>query len=402
MNVDLSVDCGGLKLRNPIIVGPSDITWSADLMKKAADAGAGAITVKTQHLALPMDKRSAKERGYKLFRLTNAEKGYDIRLANQGAYFTLAIGGPAGTFKSEEILPEVAKAKKIINVPIITSITSSYLDEIEKMAKMNAEVGADAIEIIDPLHYTYLYGAQRPDYTIDQAVKVVKQTTHLPVSAKLTFGWEDPVETVKKLGEAGADIVVAIGGANSLMGLEIDVETGKPIMNSHYLGCYGSWFKPYSVSWIARASDSKKVSVVGISGITKWSHAVEYIMAGATAVEICTILYVKGFRVIGEILNGLSTFMERKNYKKIDDFRGVGLNNLVSKEEIQKTFVPRLACVEEVKCMGCGICAEVCLNEAPVIKDKKAHVDPAKCQGCELCPQVCPVGAVTLVERKTE
>jgi dihydropyrimidine dehydrogenase (NAD+) subunit PreA len=125
--------------------------------------------------------------------------------------------------------------------------------------------------------------------------------------------------------------------------------------------------------------------------------------AGHSArVEICTIVYIKEFRVIGEIVNGLSAFMERKNHKKIDAFKGVGVKNLLSKEEIQKTFVPKLAYVEEGKCIGCGICAEVCLNEAPLIRDKRAHVDPVKCQGCELCPQVCPVGAVTLIERKTE
>jgi dihydropyrimidine dehydrogenase (NAD+) subunit PreA len=401
MDLDLSVDYSGLKLRNPVIVGPSDITWSASLMKKAADVGAGAITVKTQHFTLPSDNRLCEERRRKLFRVINVEKEYDPRLTAKGAFYTLAIGGPAGTFKTEEIVPQVKRAKKIIGIPIITSIIGTSLDEIEKMARMNAEAGADAIEIIDPFHYTILYGEAPPEFTLADAIRIVKKTTGLPVSAKITSAWEDPVKTVKRLEDSGVDMIVAVGGAASVKGLEIDVETGKVILDNHYLGCYGSWFRPFSLSWVARAVQATKIPIAGISGVTKWNHVVEYLMVGATAAEICSIIYLRGFRVINEIVNGLRAFMERKGYGKINDFRGASLDKFLSREDIQRRFVPKLACVDEKKCIGCGVCEEVCINEAPYVQAGKTLIDPEKCEGCELCPQVCPVNAISLRMRES-
>jgi dihydropyrimidine dehydrogenase (NAD+) subunit PreA len=186
--------------------------------------------------------------------------------------------------------------------------------------------------------------------------------------------------------------MVTAVGEMSLPALEIDVEKGEPWYNMQ-MGCYGSWFKPVSLSWVARAAKVGDLPISGVSGITKWNHAVEYFMAGASTVQLSSILFARGFKVAGEIADGIRAFMERKGYRRLEDFRGIAIDKIRTKRELYKEYTPMTSVVDEALCTGCGECEDVCYVEAISVREGIAHADPGKCIGCELCVDVCPVNA---------
>jgi len=157
-----------------------------------------------------------------------------------------------------------------------------------------------------------------------------------------------------------------------------------------HMGCYGSWFKPVSLSWVARAAQASDLPISGVSGVTKWNHAVEYIMVGASTVQVSSILFAKGFKAVGEMVNGIRKFMEKKGYSNLEDFRGIALEKIHSKMELFGRYTPMVSIVDEALCTGCGECADVCYQEAISIQEGLAQVEPEKCIGCELCVTIYP------------
>ena len=400
--VDLSVNYGGIEMKNPIIVGSAENVSTARGIKRAAEGGAAGVVTKTQHLSLRGDDRPYEERRLRRYRFINCENGaerdYDPRLTERGAYFTLVTPNLGGLLKSQDIVPEIKKARGSVDIAIIASIAGQSLEEYEEMATMNQEAGASAIEVLDPHHYAVLGGSVAfPEFTIYDAIRVVRRTVNLPISAKCAFAWDNPGKTMNALKQAGANMVTAVGEM-SLPALEIDVEKGEPWYNMQ-MGCYGSWFKPASLSWVARAAKAGGLPISGVSGITKWNHAVEYIMAGASTVQLSSILFARGFKVAGEIVQGIREFMERKGYSNLEDLRGIAIGKIRNKRDLFEEYTPMVASVDEALCTVCGECEDVCYLEAISVQDGTARVDPDKCIGCELCVSVCPENSLSLRPR---
>jgi dihydroorotate dehydrogenase/NAD-dependent dihydropyrimidine dehydrogenase PreA subunit len=397
--VELSLNYGGIKLKNPVIVGSAENVSTARGIQRAAAGGAAGVVTKTQHLTLPGDDRPYTARRLRRYRFINCENGaerdYDPKLTERGAYFTLVTPNLGGLLKSEDIVPEIQKARDTVDIPIFASIAGVSLKEYEDMAAMNREAGADAIEVLDPHHYAVLAGSVAfPDFTIYDAIRVVRRTVNLPISAKCAFAWDNPEKTLNALRQAGANMVTAVGEM-SLPALEIDVEKGEPWYNMQ-MGCYGSWFKPASLSWVARAAKVGGLPISGVSGITKWNHAVEYIMAGASTVQLSSILFARGFKVAGEIVQGMREFMERKGYSNLEELRGIAIGKIRNKRDLFEEYTPMVASVDEMLCTACGECEDVCYVDAISVQDGTARVDPDKCIGCELCVSVCPEDSLSL------
>jgi ferredoxin len=116
-------------------------------------------------------------------------------------------------------------------------------------------------------------------------------------------------------------------------------------------------------------------------------------MAGASTVQVCSILFAKGFKAIGEIVNGIRKFMERKGYSNLEDFRGIALKRIRPKMELFYDYTPMVSFIDQDLCTGCGECEDVCYQEAVSIQEGVAQVEPEKCIGCELCISICPAKA---------
>jgi len=110
---------------------------------------------------------------------------------------------------------------------------------------------------------------------------------------------------------------------------------------------------------------------------------------------VCTVLYQEGYGAIGKMIKGLESFMKRKGYKSIHDFRGKILKDLVSPIGIPDE-PPVKASVDQEECIGCGSCREVCFYSAVTMEKDLANIDVMKCDGCGLCVSICPVQAISM------
>ena len=232
------------------------------------------------------------------------------------------------------------------------------------------------------------------NYTDPEIVRVVKESVKIPVIAKTMAPWENCEEVSKKLETRGADAIATLGHIR-LRALDIDPEEEKIVLQPIIQGISGSVFGPIGLASVARTAKTVKIPISGVTGIMSWRGIVKNILAGATTVQVCTVLYQDGYSCIGKMLDGLEDFMKRKGYKSILDFRGKILEDLVPPFAIP--YAPPIeTLVDEDICIGCGDCHKVCFYSAITMKDKVANVDRTKCDGCGLCISICPVQAISM------
>jgi dihydropyrimidine dehydrogenase (NAD+) subunit PreA len=388
MDIDLTTEFAGIEFPNPLILASGPIGWCGKSLKKAAEAGAGGVVTKTMMLE---EARYPRPR----YAIT--------KLGIQNIETFSEIG--AEKWAKKEI-----KIAKEARVPIIGSIIGGR--EIEgwiKLAKLLENAGIDMIELNlscpHPLpekkHLGMILG-QDPN-AVMEIVKSVKEEVSVPVMTKLTIKVLDIAEIAKTAEKAGADAISAINTVpESLMG--IDIETGKP-----YLPCLGGYsgpgIKPIALGAVVKIAKAVNIPISGIGGVMSWSDAIEMIMAGATTVQLCTVVMLKGVGIFKEMLQGIKEFMHRKGYGSIKSLRGVALKYIVSLSEVELEPPIELE-VNENLCKGCGLCCKICPYEAVSLSSSKgsgrttAIIHPDKCEVCGLCVQLCPTQAIKYIEKR--
>jgi dihydropyrimidine dehydrogenase (NAD+) subunit PreA len=231
-----------------------------------------------------------------------------------------------------------------------------------------------------------------PQLTAEQT-RAVKEAIDLPVSVKLSPNFAYLDEIARAAEQAGADAISATNSVQALYG--IDIESGKPWLPA-FGGYSGPAIKPITLRCVAKIARAVTIPISGIGGISSWRDVVEYIMVGATTVQTCTAVMWNGLTIFNEWIEGLKSFMDRKGYDSIEDFRGIALPYLTSVEELA-THAPATAAVDGDLCTGCKMCIQVCQYDAITLSTDKVRVDDAKCDGCGLCIAWCPVSAITLM-----
>ena len=290
---------------------------------------------------------------------------------------------------------------------IIGSIMGRWQTEWEELTDKVQAAGVDALELnlscparegAFVKHRTGGYLSQHPDLAAE-AVRSAKKAASVPLIAKLSPNVTDIVEIARACQEAGADGLSAINTVSGIIG--IDVESGIPyssdIANRAYIsGLSGPMIRPVGLRAVSDLCSQMDLPVIGIGGIEDWKSAVEYLMVGATAVQVCTAFMWKGHKLGRTMRRGLSEFMERKGYRSTNDFRGASLKYLTT--AVEKTKVRAL--IAEDKCNGCKACEIACVESsygAIHVKEKMAVVDPGLCIGCGLCNVVCRRNAVSYI-----
>ena len=143
-----------------------------------------------------------------------------------------------------------------------------------------------------------------------------------------------------------------------------------------------------------RANCSAENMVMGSGGIEKFSDAVQMLMCGADFIQICTAVMIKGPKILPKIVKNMRQFMEQKGYDNYMDFRGVVVPRITPTDQL--TLYRGHAEVDEDKCTGCAICADIGHCYAITMEDEKAKIFVDDCTGCSTCTDVCPVGAVSM------
>ena len=175
---------------------------------------------------------------------------------------------------------------------------------------------------------------------------------------------------------------------------------------SSHGGLAGPAVKPIALHMISQvASDPEvKLPISGIGGISTWRDAVEFILLGSTSVQLCTAVMHYGFRIIDDLVEGLSNWMESKGFTSIEDFRGKAVEQVEDFGNfnlLHKT----VARIDQSKCIHCNLCyiscedgAHQCIDLIPVNGHNKTEVREEDCVGCCLCSLVCPVeGCISMV-----
>jgi dihydropyrimidine dehydrogenase (NAD+) subunit PreA len=250
---------------------------------------------------------------------------------------------------------------------------------------------------------------QVPEY-IEMVTRWCKQYSKLPVIVKLTPNITDIRYPAEAANKGGADAVSLINTINSMIGVDLDSFAPQPTIGGKgtHGGYCGPAVKPIALNMVAEISRNPETAglpISGIGGITTWRDAAEYISLGCGNVQVCTAAMTYGFKIVQEMIAGLSGWMDEKGYSSIEDFRNLATPNVTDWQYLDLNYVTK-AKIDQDLCISCGRCFAACEDTShqaiSMSADRKFEVIDAECVACNLCVNVCPVeGCITMEEMQT-
>jgi dihydroorotate dehydrogenase (NAD+) catalytic subunit len=207
-------------------------------------------------------------------------------------------------------------------IPIIISLVGSIPDDFTFMIKQFENIKVLAYELNLSCPHVEKVGLEVGDdpELVIKIVREVKKASKVPVIAKVGLGSSDYLDTVRASCEAGIDAITAI---NTIRAMAIDVEITRPILSHKIGGLSGTPIKPIAVRCVYEIASKFDTPIIGCGGVSNWEDAVEFVLAGASAVQIGSAVAEKWVGVFSKINNGISKYMERKNFQKIRDMVGI-------------------------------------------------------------------------------
>ncbi len=403
---DLSINFAGIRSPNPFWLASAPPTDKAYNVERAFAAGWGGVVWKTLGEDPPAVNVSSR---YSAIYGKNREVlGFNnIELI---------------TDRSLEInLREITQVKK--NWPDRTMIVSLMLPCVEEnwaaILPLVEATGADGIE----LNFGCPHGmsergmgsavGQVPEY-VEMVTRWCKQHSKLPVIVKLTPNITDIRLPARAAHAGGADAVSLINTINSITSVDLDQMIARPIVGSQstHGGYCGPAVKPIALNMlaeIARSPDMRGLPLSGIGGISNWRDAAEFIALGAGSVQVCTAAMLYGFRIVEEMKDGLSRWMDEQGYPNLAAFQGKATPAQTDWKNLDMNF-KSIAQIDQDKCIQCGRCYIACEDTSHQsifqIKgennSRKYEVNEDECVGCNLCEITCPVtGCITMVAQET-
>ena len=297
--INLSTEYAGLKLRNPLIAASSGLTNSLHKIKELEKAGVGAVVLKSL-FEEQIDSHSEK---------LNLSSDYPEASDYINAYVEMN--------HVEKYLYLIREAKAACNIPIIASINCYKVARWIDFAKSIEEAGADALELNVFLINTGEYGDRYLEESYVKIVRELKKVIKIPLIIKMARSVSNLPGMVEKLKYLGVNAVVLF---NRFYQLDIDINSME--ITSGDVFSHPSDFSE-TLRWTAIASGYVPNFDIACSyGVHSWEDNVKGILAGATAMQLCSVLYEKGIDVIPEMITCLEEWMSQNNYKSIEEFKG--------------------------------------------------------------------------------
>jgi len=243
-------------------------------------------------------------------------------------------------------------------------------------------------------------------------VEWVMEVATIPVITKLTPNVHSVVPTGVASVLGGTDALSLINTIQSVTGIDLDTLVPNPNVGgkSAFGGYCGPAVKPIALKFlttIAQNEITRKVPISGIGGVSTWKDAVEFMLLGASNVQVCTAAMKHGFRIVEDMIEGLNYWMDDKGFKKLDDFIGKSVHTMSNWEDLDINY-HIVANINQDKCVHCGLCYIACedtSHQSIALEYGKPYnkytIKEEECVGCNLCKLVCPVdNCITMVEQR--
>ena len=387
---DTSVKIAGIEFGNPIVAASSPLTGDVKGIARVVESGAGGVVTHTiSLLPAPEPPKPVGIRGGLLHLPT-----WSTRTLRDWV---------------EDILPEARKLSDETGVPLIVSVgftageleavlpeVAGFADAIELATNFLRPTGApmqNASDVVKEVTSRHGNPFVKDPSPLEDSIATAKRLFDGPVMVKLPpLGTE--IEILARASEeAGADAIVATHSFGPVM--TIDIESAKPSFSGEeghaWIG--GTAMRAFALRNVFDIARSVSIPVIGSGGITSAQDAVEFLMSGASAVQVATEAEVRGARVYGSLVKKLEKWLDAHGYGSVVETIGLGVENW-SRLQPHTYTVPVRYNPEE--CIGCGLCELSCHYNAIWMEGKLAVLDSDLCFGCGLCAVRCPTDALIM------
>ncbi len=396
---DLSINICGVNFPNPFLLSSSPVSNTAEMVARAFDKGWGGVAYKTiahdrTKIIHPSPRMAPFNYENKpLVALQNVEQTTDRPMKDNWA--------------------DIRWLKK--NYPkqvLIVSIMGFSLEEWIDLARMGEDNGADMLELNFSCPHMTVEGAGmkvgQAMELIEKFTSAVKKTVSIPVIAKLTSNVTDITIPALYAQKGGADAITAINTVRALT--EVGLDDFVPRPNVHGKGAMsgmsGPAIKPIGLKCVTELAQCKalKIPIIGCGGAETWVDIAEYLMCGAAAVQVTTGIIHYGQRIVEDMAEGLSDWMDAKKFKNLQEIVGKSLGKTVPTDafDLSKQGIAKF---DLDKCIGCGQCYIVCQDAGGQglgwdAKKRRPVPDDDHCLSCMICGMVCPVDALVTYKYK--
>jgi len=429
---DLRTVFMGVSSPNPFWLASAPPTNSGEQIMRAFDAGWGGAVWKTigEPVVNTASRYSSVDwNGQRMMGLNNIELISDRTV--------------------EENVREIAEVKKRYprHTVIASLMVESRREAWHEIVKRAEDAGADGLE----LNFGCPHGmsergmgaavGQVPEYSCS-ITEWAKEAARTPVMVKLTPNVTDIRAIARAAKKGGADALSAINTINSITGIDLDTFTPRPDVGgmSAHGGYCGPAVKPIALHLVQQIASDPQVGlpISGIGGIQGWKDAAEFFLLGCGTVQVCTAVMHYGYRIVEDLADGLSNWMDEKGFASLDDLRGRSLGRVTEWKHLDLNY-KIVARINTDTCIGCDLCYIACwdgahqcihheVKEAPAVREARTkqritltpiakldqarggnghgaaaphvpHVDEEECVGCNLCALVCPVEQCITMEK---
>ena len=294
----LELNISELKLNSPLILASGILGVSYSTMKRLVDVGLGAITTKS------IGPKPRK--GYKNPSIVEIYPGTFLN--------SVGLGNPG----IDNFITEIKEIKKY-KFPLIVSVFGDTIESYIKVALKAEQAGANAIEINISCPHAEVSSIGIDKNLTFSIVKSMKEGLNVPLFVKLNPNVSNLGEIALAAQNGGADAVVAI---NTLAAMKVDINTKRPILSHGSGGLSGKAIHPIAVKLVYDLYKILEIPIIGCGGASNWQDVIEFILVGASAVQIGTVLH-QGLDIITDIINGLKKFLKDNEYSSISELKGL-------------------------------------------------------------------------------